>query len=145
MTFSEVFAVVTEYEKRKSGLYIAIHAILLSNNYNGSPIIRGYIKNPSKKSNTIPHDDLKSFLEENIPENYDVYPCDSYYYKYPELLEELIHRFNVKTIDDSPLELQEEIQKYFAKVNSSSFVNVRDYVTELTNKEDANKYANQES
>jgi hypothetical protein len=138
MTFSDGFAVVTEYEIRKSGLYIAIHAIMLSDNNNGFPIIFGYIENSSKTLN-IPHDDLKSFLEKNIPEKYDVYPCDVYFYKFPKLLEEVIERFNVKKIDDSPPEIQEEIQQYFTKVNSSRFVNVRNYVNGLMNKENSNK------
>ena len=74
MTFSERFAVVSEYKiRRKPRINISMHTVLLSDKYNEPPEVFGYLQ---KLSNPIPYDKLKSFLEKNIPENCVVYTCD---------------------------------------------------------------------
>jgi len=141
MTFSERFAVVSEYKiRRKPRINISMHTVLLSDKYNEPPEVFGYLQ---KLSNPIPYDKLKSFLEKNIPENCVVYTCDGYYKKYSLVLEELRNRFKIKKIDDVSIDDQNEIQEYLQKANSApdreTKKRVNEYIDDIIEKDKTQK------
>jgi hypothetical protein len=138
MTFSEKFAVVTEYKTRFTVVidyktrgpskYSRTHAVLLADEHEDSPIIPWTY--PIIKPEITPYKEIKSFLESAIPQNYDVYLCDGYD-KYFKILEELKDRFTVKSIDDAPKELVGKILLYFAKVNKKADAKENMYINNM--------------
>lgn len=106
------FGILNDYKTLDSGIAVRTHAIMLVREHS-EPIIAPFSYNITRPEKT-PYEDLKNFLEKNVPakakgQGYDVYVCETYFYKHLPMLRELKHRFNAINMGEAAY-LSEEMQ-----------------------------------
>jgi hypothetical protein len=116
MEDSLTFAILTEYKKRSSGIDLYVHAVMIVKEKRQSTIKTHIYNNNSDQLRATRDDNLKSFLEKTIPENYEVYASDGYYPKHAQTIDRLRQQFTIREIDSAPVKIQGDIVHYFSKI-----------------------------
>ena len=122
MTFQGIFAVISEYKKKVLKGNVQLHTVILSDSYTRLPEMFAY---KILKPESIPYEELKSFLKSEIPKNCDVYASDGYYKKYSLIIKGLGQRYTFKSINDASEEIREDLILCFARANNDMDIKIR--------------------